>query len=433
MTFIGFVKDRFTAVRTFLSSKGSSIDLKVFRNYIVLILGSGATRLISFATSVILARQLGPEGFGEFSVFFALMVAFWTGTTFIDSTYVRYANTNLQERESYLRGSYVLKSAFCLLLAALAYPLTWVLSHYIFQKPELELPIFIAVLCGAALQLLSMRAAVYQATEDFYRFAGLNALFYVLVFALLLVLLFGKIPLNTTLVYNIYLIVALLIGTLSFLKLYKLSKPLHLERAVLSRILSFAKWLFAANLTYMVFQRLDVLILARYVNLEALGQYGAALRIAAIASLMTGTLSALLLPRASHTRNSPPALKHYLKQTALISLTLVFIITILWFIVPIVVYELFGNVYKQAIPLARIILIGTAFVALYTPLSQLFLADDNPKKMFYLGLVKLNTILWLALLLVPSFGVWGAAWVVVASEFSAMIYTLIALKPWRMI
>lgn len=414
------------------SAAPQGFDSGLFRNYLILILGSGVTRLISFATSVILARQLGPEGFGKFSVFFALMVAFWTGTTFINSTYVRYANTvNPQERESYLRASFILTIAFCLLLAIGAYPVAWFLSHYVFQKPELELAILTAVFCGAALNLLSMRAAVHQAVEDFSRFAGLNVLFYALVFALLLILMlfFGKVTLNTELVYIIYLVAALLVGILSFLKLYKLSGPLRLERAVFSRILSFAKWLFAANLTYMVFQRLDVLILAHYVDLEAMGQYGAALRIAVIASLMTGTLSPLLLPRASRTRDSLISLKHYLRQAAFVSMVLTLIIAMLWLATPIIVRGLFGSVYEQAIPLARIILLGMVLVALYTPVSQLFLGEDNPKKMFYLGLIKLSATLGFALLLVPSLGTWGAAWTVTTSEFITMVYTFTAISP----
>lgn len=395
----------------------------------MLITGSGVTRVITFVNSIILARQLGPGGFGEFSVFYSLMMAFGTSTTFIDNTYVRYANTaEPQKRISFLRGCFEIKIAFLLLVFAFAYPLSWLLSNYLFQKPELKLSIFIAILCGSILGLLSMKASIHQAVEDFFRFTGLNLIFYLVVFIILLIFLLLKFPFTTKFAYATYLTASLGIGTMSFVWLYRLSKPLLIEKNILIQILSFAKWLFAANLVYVIFQRLDLLILARYVDFETVGQYGAALRIVVIVSLMTGSLSPLLLPRATRTNKSLDNLKNYLKHAIFISGVLSFFIAIIWLAVPIIVHQLFGNIYARAISLTRVLLVGMIFVAIYTPLTQLFLSENSPKKMFYLGLIKLNAILWLSLILVPQFKAQGTAWSVVASEFLALIYTVMALR-----
>ncbi len=426
---INFAKHKFPSIRVRLGFRGKPIDLKILRNYIVIIFGAGVTRLINFFTSILLARWLGPKGFGEFSVFFSLLVTFGTATTFIDSTYVRYASTSsLLEQKSYLRGSVILKVIFSSLFVLTAYPIAWFLSRYIFQKPELETSAFIGILCGSFLNLLAMKASTYQVNEDFPRYTALNALFYGMIFFILIAVFISKITLNTQGVYIIYLISSLLVGVISFLKLYSAIKPLYIEKNILRKIFSFSKWLLAANITYIIFQRLDVLILARFANLEALGQYGAALRIVVIASLMTGTLSSLLLPRASRINGSLTALKSYLMHTFLIFVLLTLVIGMLWLATPVIVQKLFGEVYKPAASLARIILIGTALIGLYTPLSQLFLAEDTPQKMFYLGLIKLCVILGLSLLLVPTFGPWGAAWAMTTSEFAALIFTFITLR-----
>lgn len=193
-------------------------------------------------------------------------------------------------------------------------------------------------------------------------------------------------------------------------------------------MLSFAKWLFGANLFYMVFQRLDLYILARYLDVATLGQYGAALKIVAIASLMTGVLSAQFLPQASRTRGMKGDLRGYIHRAFSISLLLTIAIGGLWFITPWIVYLLFGKRYMSSIPLARIILIGTVFVAIYTPFSQLFLAEEDPRKMFYLSLLKLLAIGGLGLVLVPRIGARGAAWSLVLAEGMALVFTFVSLR-----
>ena len=402
---------------------------KVLIDYMTVVIGATLTRVVSFLTSVILARQLGPEGFGRFSVFFALLVAFWTSTNFIDSTYVRYSTIEKhQSKRSYLRNSFAVKLFSCLLLIISAYPVAKLLSKYVFAKPELELEILISIFSGAALSLVSLRAAIYQANENFTYFTFLNFIFYFMTFVILLILFFGEIDLNIKAVYGVYFVSALTIAAVSFIGIYKLSKPILIEKFILYEILSFSKWLIAANLTYIIFQRLDLLILARYGKMNDLGQYGVALRLTVIASLLTGSISAPLLPRATRTRDSIISLKSYFKHAFLISGLISLVIGILWFFIPIIVKIFFGEAYTPAIYLAKILLLGSIFVAIYTPLSQLFLAEDNPKKMFFLGLIKLSGILGVGLLLIPHYGAIGAAYTVAFSELITMLYVFVILR-----
>ncbi len=79
--------------------------------YLTVAAGSAGARLSSFLATVIIARSLGPSGFGDFSLFFALLVPFSMATQFLDVTYVRQANTpGSVDRGILLRASVVLKA-----------------------------------------------------------------------------------------------------------------------------------------------------------------------------------------------------------------------------------------------------------------------------------------------------------------------------------
>jgi O-antigen/teichoic acid export membrane protein len=402
---------------------------KILKDYITVLTGSSFMRVLSFLTSIILARQLGPQGFGQFSVFFAILTIFWTSTNFIDSTYVRYAAVaKYEDRMAYLRGSFVAKTFIYIVLMFSSYPIAKLLSTYVFSKPELETIVTLGIFSGAALTLVSMKASVYQVFENFTGFTTLNTLFYVITFSVLLILFLGKISLSVGLVCGIYTISALIMAIVSFISLYKATKPIAIEKSIIIQIFSFAQWLIAANITYIIFQRLDVLILTRYASLDNVGQYGASLRITSFASILTGNLNAPLLPRATRTRISSDLLRNYLKHAFLISCLISIVIGILWLLTPTIVKSFLGTSYIPSIPIARALLLSSIFIAIYTPLSQLFLSEDSPKKVFFMNLIKLVAVLGSGLLLIPTYGALGAAYATVFSEFVTMLYVFITIK-----
>jgi O-antigen/teichoic acid export membrane protein len=244
---------------------------------------------------------------------------------------------------------------------------------------------------------------------------------------LLVLILTGK-GVSTMQVYILYLAVSSGMFLINFVILLKLSKSLRFEVKAICKLLTFAKWLFACNLMYIIFQRLDVLILASYIKLEELGQYGAALRIVMVASLMTGSISTFLLPHASKTGRDSVLLRTFLTKAFYITVLLTGTVVVLWIAAPLVIDILFGSQYTDCLVLVRIILIGVAFSSVYTPLSQLFMAEEKPKKLFFLGVFRLCSILSLCLILVPLHGAIGAAWALTASELVAMLFTLFFLR-----
>lgn len=407
--------------------------LRIVRGYTTVLVGSAIARAFSFLATVIVARALGPSDFGDFSIFFALLVIFSMTGDFIDITYVRRVNDpDVSEPQAYLRGVVVLKGLLFLLLLVLAYPLAYLLSHLVFERPSLWPAIFVAVVCGSGISFISLRAATFLAREQMGRFSVTSSLFYVLILVVLLPIFFGDVHLSLATLYVLFLATSLGVGLLSFSSLVRSARPMRLETPVVREILTFAKWLLASNLVLVVYQRMDIVLLARYVPKAEIGHYGAALRLTVVATLTIAALSGFLLPKIARTRASREHLVSYFHEGLLLAAGLVASIGVLWLATPFLVTTLFGDEFAPAAHLARIILIGTALLAVSVPIGQLLLADDVPRQVLYNGLVRMGAIFFATILLAPRFGAEGAAWATVSAEALALVYSAaIIWRRWR--
>jgi len=415
------------AVLRFRRVRSSSTTASLL-GYATLLAGSSVGRLISFATGILLARHLSPAAFGEFSIFFGVVLVLAEGTNFVDFTYVRYANTHPAERRSHLRAALVLKCVFLAGIAILALPAGWSLAQ-LFGKSSLAVMLALAVVTGGLLNVLSLQLADYLADERFLRLTVFNTIYSVLVLGVLALLVEWPVHLTRVAIGLSFVGPSAAVAAVCFARLVRASGRLRVEWVAIRRLLAFGKWLAAANVAYLVGQRLDLFVLSAFAGLGEVGNYGAALRVAVVASMMTGALPALLLPRASRTLGSPSATRSFVRHALLVSALIAAVAAILWAAAPFVVDTLLGSTYRPAIALTRIMLLGAVFAGFSTSLSQLFLADERPRRAFYLRLIKLVGILVFALPAVSRYGARGVAWSVVIAELLVMLYTFAEVMP----
>lgn len=400
------------------------VNTKLFKNYTVVLLGTGVGRALSFFISVILARLLDKEGFGLYSLFFTVMILAWQLPQVIDSTYVRYAKAEAStDKIDYLRTSFFIKGILVLSLLISAYPLSYLLAHHIFNKPDSVFFLTAAIVVGALLSLFSTLAAIYQAEESFIKFSLINILFYLGVVLTFCIYIICRFNLTVSVAVWINTIMASIAGILGIGLVYKRIKyitPVHM--GLFFNMFHFTKWLLAANLAYILAQRIDILVLAKYVGYDTLGVYAVAVRIAMIAALFTASVSIVLLPRGSQALKSPQHMRAYIKESFIMIFILSFIIGIIIAISPFLIKVLFGTRYLGALLLTRILLIVPIFTVLYTPFSYLFYAENKSKKIFELGLVILIAAISALIFSVPRYGSLGAAASIVFSSFCGFIF-----------
>jgi len=406
---------------------------KILIDYFIVILGTGFGRVLSFVTSIILARKLGPENFGLFSLFFTIMFLVWQLPIALDVTYVRYVKAEKDlNKISALMNAFIIKFGIFILLSILTYPISYFLAHSVFHKPDSVFFIAIGIISGLLLSLFSTVASVYQAEEEFVKFSLVSTVFYFAVIFAISTLIFMHFTVTLNIVVWIYISAALIGSIFTIVYLYTKTRDLfHVSFGSLSGMLHFSKWLLASNLTYIIIQRIDTLILARYLNYQELGVYSVSVRMAMLATLFSATISTVLMPKGSQALQSLQHLRLYLKESFILVVGLIFVVLVMILTSSLMIKIIFGLSYIGASVTMQILLLGTIFTLLYTPLMYLFYAENNTLVNFQAGMVMLASSIVALLVLVPKYGATGAAISVSFSSFCGLLF--IFTKSFRLI
>lgn len=175
---------------------------------------------------------------------------------------------------------------------------------------------------------------------------------------------------------------------------------------------AFMSWV-TAVIGGFVFGRTEILFLEHFTGIGAVGLFTAAVTVAEMAVQLPPLLLSALLPRFSeqHGLGAQDDMQRlYRTMTALIAMLIVPLCAGLAAIAPVLVPLLFGDEFRGAVPVASVLLIAAAVSSL--GVTTLYLLQSIGKAGFLLmsnGVGLIGTIV-LGFVLVPHFGLIGAAW-----------------------
>jgi len=173
-----------------------------------------------------------------------------------------------------------------------------------------------------------------------------------------------------------------------------------------------ASWV-TAVIGGLVFGRTEILFLERFTGIGAVGFFVAAVTVAEMAVQLPPLLLSALLPRFSEQHGlgaQDDMHRLYRTMTALIAMLIVPLCLGLAAVSPVLVPVLFGAEFDDSVPVAAVLLVAAAISSL--GVTTLYLLQSIGKTGFLLmsnGIGLIGTIA-LGFLLVPQFGLMGAAW-----------------------
>lgn len=417
------IKERFGSLSSFpdRTTNNRSFIRNIFhllKDYGTVIAGVGAARLLTFLASAILARKLGVEGFGAFSLAYNISMLVGQLPGVLDTSFVRYyALSTIQgEKHALIKAHLYIKIGVLGLLVVVSIISLGFVTPHLFEKAEFVKLIFIAMLAGGLFSLFSTGLAYYQGARQFLPYTALN--FTENLIALLAIVLYSAFSAPTALgSMGVYAVVYTVFGVGVGLYLHVKSGrvPVVLFNSQLKTLLGFSGWLIPAGLCYVFLQRIDLLLVARFTDYFNLGLYGAAVRLVGIFSLFTGNISVIFLPKASQAVKSPQFLKKYFAQSSLVTLGILLLIAagILW--APQLLQITMGPEYTAAAGILRILLVGYAFVAISSPMVCLIYGFGKTQVIFVQRVLELGTALIAFFILMPRLGAPGAAFSLVVA------------------
>lgn len=399
---------------------------KTLKDYFIVLFGSGIGRGIALANSVIIARWLGAEEFGKFSLFYVLMIIIWQFPQAFDVTYVRYAKTSVCsiEKKNFLKVAIFLKFIYSALMLSAAYPLAAFLANVCFNKPETQILLVCSIICGVFLSFLFTIASIFQEKERFIEYSILNSFYTLSIFLACVLVSYFNMKLSLNIVTAIYLATTVTIGVISIGMLFKkVGWIFPLNWDVFKRSFSLGKWILGVTIVYFIFQRLDVLFLTRHVDFKAIGLYSAAVQIIMAMTLMTGSLNGISLPKAGKAIKSKESLRRFARESIITTALINFTIVLLIIFSPLCIRILFGSTYMPITPVLRVLLLGWIFAVFYVPFSSLFYAIDDSRTRFLLEASKILIGVLLLNFMIPWKGLMGAA---IAMSLTLFINTCVS-------
>ena len=376
---------------------------------------------LSFATGILVARALGPAGFGVYAV---LAAAVGIGGAVADlglshAGVYRVASVWQQDPElARQRGrSFFWARVGCAAVVAAA---AMALARWL--APALGLPpavgpyrsstLLALAFAGVAATALSGAVSVLlQATGRFGRIgivlltnAGLTL---ALAVALSVV---GRINLVTVLVVLgiVPSLAAFSVGRRLLAGSFSLAPPpwarLLDEGA---KLLRFGGWLWVASILTAIAGQLDVFLVNRSSTAAVVGAYGLALGLAGAAEAINRSLYAALLPAASALR-SPSELRRYLRQAVIRSTVLALLLLPLLPLARPLITVVYGAEFSAAVPLFRLFLAVVALEIFVAPWTLLAFPLERPQWLAGADLVRVIVLAATATVLLPLWGPGGA-------------------------
>lgn len=434
----GIIKDRLIGLPRYYLNFWQTSTLA--KNISKIYGGSILSALFSFVTSLFLIRKLSVNDYASYTAFYSIcsLIPALVGGG-INRSLIRFSaeyisRENRKPLELYII-SFLFEIALFLIFCAVLLPMSDKFSILLFGSTNYKVPFQYGLIAGFGSLLIGAGQSVYQAEERFGTYAKSlsfqQILTFLFVFFLILLkrLNFSK-SAQVTIVANLLVGIIIAYDVLKELNLRTLSTFLHNEFTLIKEFFSSTKWLIAYLLVLSAFGRLDIFMLSHFSTEEELANYGVAFKYYAMASILLGSIHAVLLPKFSkvdmqNTEAQKSFIYSWLKKAV-------------WLIIPLVIADLIGKPvfiwingiqYERAFFIFAVFSIGIWLSLMFSPLVQILLSRKEFRLLLVLSLAAFGLSFAGYYILVPIWGGFGTALVTIF--FHAFIGTAILLRTMK--
>lgn len=396
--------------------------MKAFKNAIQIFSGNTFHLLLSVLISVLYARGLGPEGKGIYSsIFFvsSLLISMVDGG--LRQTVTFYSARNIFEEQLLIATSIKIAVIMSLILICIG---LIIFNTYYTNNFAVDLQL-LALLTIPIILINSIYSGVFIGNGKLGIIANIawiptsiNLLLVAVLFALgklnirwvLLICLFGSIGTQSYCLFKYYMDKKVLLGGFSTV----------IARNIINKGTVYSIGLFLILLNYKV----DVILLKKYVDFNDIGLYTLGVSLAEILWQIPNALALVILSRSATSGINDQ--KWIISKTIRLSILFMVISSFLAYVlVPFILPFVYGNQFKGSIPVTRVLLAGVTVFAVFILLNSRNLGSGHPEHSIFLLLPCVILKVGMNLLLIPKFGIVGAAWSSNISYFIAAISALI--------
>lgn len=366
---------------------------------------------LGFFISLLVARWLGPEEFGLFSLFIVILIL---GNDVLGEGlnpgvvryYTMYCNSNPIKASQVLCNAFTLRVALGIPVLLVGAALV-VGADGVFHNPRYAWPIIFGLIGSFGAALLSFTLSAWQARQEFLMYSLMAPLVNVLrIVSLAALALVGVVALEPIIGLHVAFYYLCTVFGLWLLRPHLAS--LRLDKELLKEMLRFGKWPAMASLCFVLQSNLAVPVLTYTAGASEAGLFAAGLSLLLAVDFVTASLVTTLLPKVGYL-NDHSQWRSYIKRFLPLFLLMGIGLLPFVFVARPVVLWLFGPSYEGTVPVVQLLFLGALGTLLTHPLYPVLYAMNRPY-LFSLtqGIALLGWILagwWL----IPLYGALGAA------------------------
>jgi O-antigen/teichoic acid export membrane protein len=380
--------------------------------------------LVAFATSIVIARHLGPDGKGQLTLlttFTGLLVL--VTNLGIGSATIYYLNHRPESRSEVASSSVTLQMTLTLGTVAAAFALTpWILD--VILKGAVSRPLFLLTLCLMPITVLSGAwNTIFLGLQETGKF-NIMRMTPPIVHLVLLVVLTALAALGVLTVMMSSGIAAASTAVLGFIWLRQMNLRLRVRfsRGWGRSLLGYGLKGWLGNLSQYFNYRLDVFIVNLFVGVTGVGQYSVAVNLAETLWYIPNSVGTVLFPRTAADTEAA------IRFTPFVARTTLFITLFAALVMAAIAYPLILLAYQRpflpSVAPLLFLLPGVVFLSLGKVLSNDMAGHGKPQYGTIAAAASLVATIVLDFLLIPRMGITGAA---LASTFSYGLNSLILL------
>ena len=328
---------------------------------------------IGILSFMLLARMLGPEGYGIWGLFIVITsITETTRTALIRNAFIRFIHQSEESEHGFVQGAAFILSASISGVLALLFFLLAGPAASLLNAPSLE---YMLKLYAISLLISTFFAHFEMLLNAKMVFRGICFMYCVrqgFLFIFVLVYFFFPILHLTPYLLSVYYLIALAAGSFTG---YLMARPyLQLEfsgyKKWMPRLWSFGKYVFGNNLSSQLFRSTDNFVVSNFFGPAISALYNASLRISNLVDMPSAVLADIMFPKMAKYNSSDKSSVRHLYERG-VAATLVFSIPALLVILlfpELILHILAGEKFVQAAPILRI----TAFFGFTLPFLKQF-------------------------------------------------------------
>ncbi|WP_341237993.1 flippase [uncultured Limnobacter sp.] len=374
---------------------------------------------VSFVVTLWLARYLAPELFGVYNYAIAFTALFSVVATFgLQSVVVQYLVDKPDQQASTLASAFLIQFVGGLFAFVLAVVVALILTSG-------DSAVLMAVVLLSSINLFKFSDTVRYYFESRVQSKRI-VIIENLVFMLIVLLRIAMILLELTLIYFVALLVLeAVLTTLAFFWLFGIRKlkALKFDKSNFLSVLNVA-WLLALSVgAAMLYMRVDQIMLASLLNQEAVGIYSAAVRISEIWYVFPAVIVGSVFPRIIRELRIDAARANRQLDVLFTTFSIVSILVGLLvggYSTEIILF-LFGEEYRASASVLSIHVWSSVFVFSGILGGRWLVAMDMQKVLLLSTLIGVVSNIVMNYLMIPVYGVEGAAWSTLVAQFISAI------------